>query len=142
VTEEIPSFLDELTAKTLKAIEDLLHKRQTEQITQDQLEIALDSLFTAVSGMVKEDTLAVFSAARGKTRTPTREIAIYQKVNVVVLTREIGKGQVRLLEIPVAGPPKDTVRSFQESTFPDQSAATAFAKVKESLESKGYRRSL
>lgn len=60
---ELPTLKEELSRKALDTLEGLMVKRSHKEITRTELSMSLDTLFSAVSGLVEEDFLDLITMA-------------------------------------------------------------------------------
>jgi hypothetical protein len=63
MTTREPSIKEELDRKTIETLEYLISKRETGEITQDQICTGLDVLFMNVNGLVDDDFINLITAA-------------------------------------------------------------------------------
>lgn len=69
----IPTVRDELNRKSIDAVEYLVKKHVGGEISDEAYSVALDTLFIAVSGIVREDFIDLITAAGDEVKKPEQK---------------------------------------------------------------------
>lgn len=137
---ELPTLQEEIDRKAIETLEMLLNRHARGYITTAQLEVGLDALFGAVSGLARKDFLELITAASGQLASD----ASYRTSRLLWNTN--GKGALVLFE-PLSA--RTSVFLFQRlgdaKVFELDSSRDAATKAEQlitTLQHKGYEESL
>jgi hypothetical protein len=95
---ELPTLREELDRKTLETIQWLVRSTESGAITGDQLSVAVDTLFMAVSGLVDADFINMFTELQAicPTEKQTLSVSFYRETKVLTFDWTIGALQVHV----------------------------------------------
>lgn len=68
----VPNIKDELDRKAIDAIEYLILKRRSGEISNEAYSVGLDTLFMTVSGIVSEDFIHIITEAGNEVKKPVK----------------------------------------------------------------------
>lgn len=134
----LPSLREELNRKTFETIEWLFSGVEKGRLTEQEFSVAIDALFMAVSGLVGQEFLEMFSAAdaecKGIKRVQKRHFHAPADDKIVTLSWVPGEARITTTErvsgIAVGG----KVTDYDSAQF----AAQLFKTVETSFEKKGW----
>lgn len=140
--ESLPSQEEELERKSLDALENLLLRERHGKITSAQLEVGLETLFTAVSGMVSEDLVELITRASEEIREHYDQsfwrarYFVNDEGDIIRFKWRIG---FTTWFFYVHSKNVEKVRKFGDSMFPEKSVLADMEKVATGLLKRGYK---
>lgn len=143
---ELPTIQEELSRKAIDTLEELLRKEKQGKINKAQLDVALDTLFSTVSGMVDEEFIDLITLASDEVKSHDqsyidRRLFVNEDDRLVVVCHPINSSAVTLLTDPHYDGlwAKVVEKDFSESAIPEEAAKKHAERIVRNLKLKGFK---